>query len=153
MPVFEESVTIDALQERVWDFLMDPERLAGCIPGCQEVQAIDDTTFKVRIKVKVGPFSTTQTATMRLTEMDPPHHLVAEGQGDDPRMASKVVMKTRLDLSPLDDGKTRLDYTIDVKLLGRLGMLGEAVMRAKAREMSAQFARNLKSAIEQDQAV
>ena len=68
-------------------------------------------------------------------------------------MASKVVMKTRLDLSPLDDGKTRLDYTIDVKLLGRLGMLGEAVMRAKAREMSAQFARNLKSAVEQDQAV
>ena len=77
MPVFEESVTIDALQERVWDFLMDPERLAGCIPGCQEVQAIDDTTFKVRIKVKVGPFSTTQTATMRLTELDPPHPPVA----------------------------------------------------------------------------
>ena len=153
MPVFEETVTIDALQEMVWTFLMDPERLAGCIPGCQEVQAIDDTTFKVRIKVKVGPFSTTQTATMRLTELDPPHHLVSEGQGDDPRMASKVVMKTRLDLSPLDEGKTRLDYTIDVKLLGRLGMLGEAVMRAKAREMSAQFARNLKSAIEQDQAV
>ena len=153
MPVFEESVTIDALQERVWGFLMDPERLAGCIPGCQEVQAIDDTTFKVRIKVKVGPFSTTQTATMRLTELDPPNHLVAKGQGDDPRMASKVVMKTRLALSPQDVGKTRLDYTIDVKLLGRLGMLGEAVMRAKAREMSAQFAKNLKAAIEQDQAV
>ncbi|MEE9198350.1 MAG: carbon monoxide dehydrogenase subunit G [Dehalococcoidia bacterium] len=149
MPLFKEAFTVGVAQQEVWEFLMDVERMAACIPGCEEVQAIDDTTFKTRIKVKVGPFSTTQTATMRLTEVDPPRHLASEGQGDDPRMGSKVNMKATLDLTPLGQSETRVDYTIDVKVLGRLGMLGEAVMRVKAREMSDQFASNLKSAIEQ----
>lgn len=148
MPVFKETFSVGAPPEEVWRFLMDVERLGACIPGCQEVQAVDDSTFKAEIKVKVGPFSTTQSAIMRLTELDPPHHLAAEGQGDDPRMGSKVNIKAVLDIEAAGESESRVEYSIDIRVLGRLGMLGDAVMRAKAKETSDQFARNIKSAIE-----
>ena len=127
---------------------MDVERLGACIPGCERVQALDESTFKTRIKVRVGPFSTTQDVTIRLTELEAPSRLASEGQGDDPRMGSKISLKTTLDLHPVGESATRVDYVIDLKVLGRLGMLGDAVMKRKARESSGEFAENVRSAIE-----
>lgn len=149
MPLFEDKFTVNTPQEEVWRFLMDVQRLGGCIPGCEQVQAMDDTTFKTRMKVKVGPFSTTQNVTMLLTQLDPPHRLAAQGQGEDSHMATKVNVKATLELLPVDNAQTQIKYVIDVAVLGRLGMVGEPVMKAKAREMCGEFAQKLKAAIEQ----
>ncbi|MEE9261972.1 MAG: carbon monoxide dehydrogenase subunit G [Dehalococcoidia bacterium] len=149
MPLFEDKFTVNTSQEEIWRFLMDVERLGRCVPGCEQVQAMDDTTFKARMKVKVGPFSTTQNVTMVLTQLDPPNRLAAQGQGEDSRMATKVNVKATLELSPVNNAETQIKYAINVTILGRLGMVGEPVMRAKAREMCGEFARRLKAAIEQ----
>ena len=149
MPEFKGTFNVAAPQEEVWKLLLDVQRLASSIPGCEHVEQIDDSTFKVRIKVKVGPISTTQNATLRLTELDPPHHLASEGQGDDRRLGSKVDLKASVDLRSLGDSETQVDYAINVKVLGRLGMLGDAVMRKKAKEVSDEFAQKLKASIEE----
>ena len=101
MPVLQEAFTVAASQERVWAFLMEVERLALCLPGCEDVRRLSDDTFRARVKVKLGPFSTSQGMTVRLTETDPPRHLVSEGESDDSLLGGKARMKMTLDLLAL----------------------------------------------------
>jgi hypothetical protein len=43
-------------------------------------------------------------------------------------------------------GATRIDYDVETALTGKLGSLGQPVLRAKAKEMERQFAARLASA-------
>ena len=47
----EGTFTIDAERERVWDMLMSPETLAGCIPGCEGFEPVDANTYNVKMRV------------------------------------------------------------------------------------------------------
>jgi len=146
--VFEEAFTVNAAADAVWDFLLDPTRLAACIPGCESLQVEDATTYRVRLTVKVGFLSTRQDLRMEIVEAEPPRRLVSEGRGEDSRLGSRVEVRTSLELSPAGDGATAVAYASDVTVLGRLGSIGDAVMKVKARELAGVFAQNVKTALE-----
>ena len=40
VPVVEERFTVQAAPEAVWAFLLDPQRLAPCIPGCDGLEEV-----------------------------------------------------------------------------------------------------------------
>jgi hypothetical protein len=48
-------------------------------------------------------------------------------------------------LTELGD-ETRIDYEVDAALTGKLGSLGQPVLRAKAKELERQFAAKLAAA-------
>jgi carbon monoxide dehydrogenase subunit G len=146
MPLFEEEFTVDAAPDAVWDFLLDPERVAPCLPGCESLEVEDATTYKVRLTVKVGFLSTTQNLKVELVEADRPRHLVSVARGEDRKLASQVEVKNTLDLSPASAG-TLVRYRSDVRVLGRLGSVGDAVMKVKARQLAGDFAANVRKAI------
>jgi carbon monoxide dehydrogenase subunit G len=147
MPLFEEEFTVDAAPEAVWDFLLDPERVAPCLPGCESVQIENATTYKVRLTVKVGFLSTTQNLKVELVESDRPRHLVSVARGEDRKLASQVEVRNTLDLAPGSPGATLVRYRSDVRVLGRLGSVGDAVMKVKAKQVAADFAANVRKAI------
>ena len=136
-----------ATPEEVWAFLLDPARLAPCLPGCEDLKVVDERTYRVRLTVKVGFLSTTQELRMTIVEAEPPRRLVAEGRGEDTRLGSQVDVRNALELSP-SGAATTVSYRSEVKVLGRLGSVGDAVMRVKARELAGQFAGRVRAAIE-----
>ena len=148
MAVFEDVFTVDAPADAVWDFLLDPARLAACIPGCESLEVEDATTYRVRLTVKVGFLSTTQEMRMTITEADRPRHLVAVGRGEDRKLASHVEVRNTLDLAPAPAGATLVRYRSEVRVLGRLGSVGDAVMRVKAKQLAGDFAARVRAAIE-----
>jgi uncharacterized protein len=148
MPTFDDEFTVNAPADVVWEFLLDPGRLAPCLPGCESLEVEDATTYRVRLTVKVGFLSTTQNLRVAITECDRPRHLVSVGRGEDRKLASQVETRTTLDLSPAGEGATRVRYRSEVRVLGRLGSVGDAVMRAKARQLAGDFAANVRAAIE-----
>ena len=148
MPVFEERFEVAAPPEAVWAFLLDPKRLAPCVPGCEHIEVMDETTFQVRLKVRVGFLSTTQDMRVTLAELDPPRHLVSVGRGEDRRLGSHVDVRSTLDLAPEGADRTAVRYRNEVKVRGRLGSIGDAVMKVTAKELGARFAANVRSAIE-----
>jgi len=81
-------------------------------------------------------------------EAEAPRRLVAEGRGEDPRLGSQVDVRTTLDLAPTGSGGTTVGYRSEVKVLGRLGSVGDAVMKVKARELAGRFADRVRAAIE-----
>ena len=147
MPLFEEEFTVEAAPEAVWDFLLDPERVAPCLPGCESVEIENATTYKVRLTVKVGFLSTTQNLKVELVETDRPRHLVSVARGEDRKLASQVEVRNTLDLAAAAPDATLVRYRSDVRVLGRLGSVGDAVMKVKARQVAADFAANVRKAI------
>lgn len=147
MPTFEEHFRVEAAPERVWDFLLDPARLGGCIPGCAGIEVESERTYRMRLVVKVGFLSTTQDMRMTITELTPPRRLVAVGHGEDAKLGSQVDVRSTLDLLPAGAG-TEVRYRSEVKVLGRLGSVGDAVMRVKAGQLAGEFAARVRAAVE-----
>ena len=148
MPVFEESFRVDAPPTAVWRVLDDPARLAACVPGCDEVVAEGADRFRVRVRIKVGPISTTQGLQLTVTERRSPVRLVAAGQGEDHSLASRVSLRTAIDLREAAGGAaTDVSCRVELQLTGRLATLGEAVMRAKSAQMVRAFAERLAAAV------
>ncbi|MFC4854294.1 SRPBCC family protein [Actinophytocola glycyrrhizae] len=52
----EHSFTVPADLDTVWQAVLDPERVAPCMPGATLVE-VDGDTFKGSVKVKLGPIS------------------------------------------------------------------------------------------------
>jgi uncharacterized protein len=148
MPVFDEEFTVSAAPDTVWDFFLDPGRLAPCLPGCESLEVEDATTYRVRLTVKVGFLSTTQNLRVAIVESDRPRRLVSVGRGEDRKLASQVETRTTLDLVPVAEGATLVRYRSEVRVLGRLGSVGDAVMKVKARQLAGEFAANVCAALE-----
>jgi uncharacterized protein len=148
VPVFEEEFTVNAATDAVWDFLLDPQRVASCLPGCERLEVEDATTYRVRLTVKVGILSTTQDLRVTITEAERPRRLVSLGRGEDRKLGSQVEVRNALDLDAAPDGATRVRYRTDARVLGRLGSIGDAVMKVKARQLAAEFAANVRAALE-----
>ena len=150
MPIFEEEFEIGAPIETVWGFLLDPARLAPCIPGGDDLRVEDERTWRLRLTVKVGILTTTQEVKVTITEADPPRHLVSVGRGEDRTLGGRTELKTTLDLVPVEPGATRVRYRSEARVLGPLGSIGDAVMKMKAGQMAAEFAARVRAAVEEN---
>jgi len=51
----ENSFTVGAPPDRVFAYLLDVNKVVGCVPGAELSEVVDPTTFKGKVKIKVGP--------------------------------------------------------------------------------------------------
>ena len=142
-----DTFTIQAPSQTVWDFLLDIERMSLCVPGVESIEALDESTYRGNLKVKVGPISARFSGLVRLLETKPPRRLVASLEAEDKAIASLIKGTFSSELEGAGSG-TKVTYEMDVNLRGRLGQFGTAVTAATARKMTAQFADNLRKALE-----
>jgi carbon monoxide dehydrogenase subunit G len=141
--LLEGKFTLKAPIQEVWDFLLKPETLASCIPGAEEMKAIDDKTYESVVKQKVGPISVKLKFTTKITEIDPPRHLKAVGRGADVTKAGTFSQETIVDLTEISKDEVEVAYSSNVSLVGRLATFGERIMRAKAKSVGEEFTKNL----------
>ncbi len=144
MPVFEQVFRVSAPIDRVWEFLLDVERLAPCIPGCDRIERIDDTSFFIVVAARVGIVQARFKLRVTMTEKQPPHHLSSVAKGEDSMLGSSVEMQNRLDLEAVGPDETEVRYRSEVTVLGRLGSIGFSVMKEKVRRQGEEFAANVK---------
>lgn len=139
---FSGSVTLEAPPERVWEFLMDPQRLAACVPGVEEVTRVDDRTFDGVISATVGPMSGKFQLRATIVDTVPPHRMTARMEGTDSVTKSQLVSDVVMTLTP-EGARTGYRYESTVQIKGRLAILGEMVLRATASLILEEFARRL----------
>ena len=68
---FENSFVVEAPSEEVWEALLDVERVAPCMPGAEVLERTGEDTYKVGIKVKLGPISMQYRGEVEIVERDP----------------------------------------------------------------------------------
>jgi len=131
------SVTLPAVPEQVWQALNDPEVLRLCIPGCEEVRQVSPDEMHARVMLKLGPVRANFVGKVRLTDVRPLQGctLNFEGSGGAAGFAkgSSVIA-----LTAVPEG-TRLDYTAQASVAGKLGQIGGRLMDASARQLADRF--------------
>ena len=116
---------------------MDPNVLAGCIPGCRSIEPDGPDRYRAAATVRVGPISGNFTATVALSDLDPPHSykMTIEGSGN-LGFASGV---STVILSPADDGGTNLHVDTDGQVGGSVARVGQRMMGSVAKGMLDRF--------------
>lgn len=144
----EKSFTVAAPQHLVWAFITDPDRVAACIPGCDNVSAIDDGKYRATIKVAAGPIKTSFQLTVTTIEERAPEFAAYQTQGEEGGKASRLSANSTLTLTPVDENSCDVAYVSEITIAGRLGKFGAGVMRKIADSEGAKFAAALGAAIE-----
>jgi len=141
--IFDGKIDLDVPVNKAWDFLIDINRFSACLPGIEEVKQIDDKTFEGALAAAVGPISGKFSFRSTIVESRPPDQMVVRTEGTDSVTKSIVNADMTVDLRKLTDNKTQMDYKADVKIKGRLAILGDMVLRATATLILQEFARRL----------
>jgi uncharacterized protein len=141
--IFDGKIELDAPADRAWDFLIDINKFSACLPGIEEVRQIDDKTFEGTLAATVGPISGKFSFRSMILESRPPEQMLVRTDGTDSVTKSVLNADMTVELQKLSDHKTQMNYRADVKIKGRLAILGDMVLRATATLILKEFARRL----------
>ena len=141
--IIDQTTTIQAPVEQVWAFVMDIPAVSRCVPGVEAFERVDDDTFEGALVVKVGPVTVHLEGRIVVAERDHAGRSSRiEIRAKERRIASSVSATTTLTLVPTSEGATEMHVHTDASILGKLGEFGQSVMRRKADQVMAEFARN-----------
>jgi hypothetical protein len=141
--IFDGKIDLDVPVAKAWNFLIDINKFSTCLPGIDEVKQIDDKTFDGIISANVGPISGKFNFRSTILESKPPEQMVVRTEGIDSVTKSTVNADMTVDLRGISEAKTQMDYKADVKIKGRLGILGDMVLRATATLILQEFTKRL----------
>lgn len=144
----EKTLNVAAAPQRVWELLLDPQVMGGCVPGMQSIDVISPTEYVALMHVKIAFVSAKFKLRTNIVEQRAPDYLRAEGTGEDASVASSLKQQSEIFLTPTADGGTELRIKVNVDVLGRLGTFGLSVMKTKADRMWEEFGNNLRARID-----
>ncbi|HVY04966.1 MAG TPA: carbon monoxide dehydrogenase subunit G [Burkholderiales bacterium] len=124
-------------QQRVWEALNDPETLKACIPGCESIEKVSDTEYKVAMTAAVGPVKAKFNGKLTLADLNPPnsYSLAFEGSGG---AAGFGKGGAQVSLAP-EAGGTVLSYKVNASVGGKLAQIGSRLIDGVAKKMSDDF--------------
>ena len=143
-----ETFRVAAPIDAVWRFVMDPNKVAGCMPGAKLDEVVDERTFEGSIKVKVGAITTSYKGRVQLTDVDERAHKVqmsAEGRETSGGMAKGTMHST---LQSLSDGQTEVSIEASVDLTGRIMQVGRGMIQGVSQQLFQQFVACAKASLE-----
>ena len=145
----EERFEVQAPVERVWKYLIDPQRVVDCLPGAQLLEQKDDQTFLGAIKVKVGPLSMSYKGQAKFTELNEQTHqvrMVGDAREVTGSGSTKVSMLSTV--VPLANGGSEVSVNADVELAGKIVQFGRGMIEEVSRQMFRQFSTCVKQHLE-----
>jgi carbon monoxide dehydrogenase subunit G len=149
--IIDQRTTIDAPIEHVWAFVTDIPAVSRCVPGVEAFERVDDETFEGALKVKVGPVTVRLQGRITVAATDAEARTSRlEVQATERRINSSVSAMTTLTLVEISATSTDLLIHTEASILGKLGEFGQSVMRRKADQLVAEFARNAAAEVSRD---
>ena len=125
----EQAFEVAAPLERVWEALIDVERVAPCLPGAAVTGRNDDGSYNGTFKVKIGPTSAAYTGKLAMENVDESAHTATmEAQGTDKRGQGGAKATIVSTLADAGDGATRVEVVTDYHITGRLARFGRGGM-------------------------
>ena len=142
---FTGDIAIDAPCEAVFAKVRDARFFASCVDGVQALNEIDAEHYTAVLETKVAYLKFKFNIVVEVVRMEPPREIEARIEGTPLGIVGRLTASSVTRLAE-DNGGTKVSYEIDAALTGKLGSLGQPVLRAKAKEMERQFAERLRAA-------
>jgi carbon monoxide dehydrogenase subunit G len=125
----EQSFEVDAPLERVWEALIDVERVAPCLPGAELTEVGDDGVYRGEFTVKLGPTTAAYRGELRIDSLDEAaRQATMNARGTDKRGQGGAKATMVSTLGEREGGGTRVDVVTDFTITGRLARFGRGGM-------------------------
>ena len=145
--LIENEFQVPAPADRLWDYLLDVERIAPCVPGAELTEVVDDRTFKGRVTMKLGPVSLSFAGTVTVQEQDDAARRVvlhAKGLEQRGKGAANVVLTAWLEPG---DGFTTVSMRSDITLTGTVAQVSRGLLPDVSAKLTQQFADRLRESM------
>ena len=144
----ENAFEVPAAPDTAWALLTDVPRIVPCMPGAELERTVDESTWEVRQRVKLGPISLQFRSKVTRTEMnETDRRAVLLVKADEVRGRGGADATIESSLEPADDG-TRVTVVTELSLRGTVAQYGRPVVGSVAEELTRQFATCLASMLE-----
>jgi 2-furoyl-CoA dehydrogenase large subunit len=130
------SVCVAASREAVWAMLLDPDALAGMIPGVHTVQRVSDTQFRAEVTLGVGPVQGRYRVEVRLSDLEVPRSITLSGTADGALGFGQA--RGVVTLSD-EGGVTRVGWHYDAAIGGKVASIGGRLLDGAARVIIGRF--------------
>ncbi len=144
----ENQFQVGAPPDTVFAFLVDINRVVGCMPGAELSEVVDPTTFKGKVKIKVGPITVAYNGTAKIVEKDEAARVAKlEASGRETTGPGSANATATMTVTPDGDAST-VHLQTDFTVAGRVANFGRGVMEDVSRRLVAQMAACIKSNLE-----
>lgn len=141
------AFTVAAPREAVFERLADPVFFASCFDGVSGLTATGDGRYDALFETTVAYMTFRFKMKVEMTRLERPELIEARIEGSPIGIVGRLSATSRTELA--DEGAdTRIRYAIESVLAGRLGSLGQPVLKAKARDMERQLVQRLSAAFQ-----
>jgi len=149
------SFTVPAAADKVVALFLDPQTMRSCIPGCEELVQTDERHYQGTLVNEVAHVRFKAGFTAEIVSVSEaaagPAVVHAVLRGEDRRLGSTIRMDATLRVAPIgshDAGgdaeqASEVAYEFELAIRGKLGRLGESVIRRRTAEVERQFAEAL----------
>src|SRR5438093_4390718 len=144
---FAGELTVKAPRVAVFAALRDARFFASCVDGVRDLAELAPDRYAAVFETKVAYMKFSFNVTVELTRTEPPQSIEAKVEGTPLGIVGRLTATSTTTLSEAGD-ETKIEYVVDAALTGKLGGLGQPVLRSKAKEMEKQFAARLRAAFE-----
>lgn len=139
------DILIPAPRASVFEALRNAAFFASCVEGVNDLKEIDPTHYDAVLETKVAYMKFTFKVSVEVTKIAPPDRIEAKIEGTPLGIVGRFTAVSTTDL--LDAGNdTLVKYSIDATLTGKLGSMGQPVLKSKAKEMEKKFAEKMRAA-------
>lgn len=144
---FEHTIHVAAPRDRAWALLMDVPAVARCVPGAEDVAQTAPDRYRGAVRVSVGPIRLRLEGDVTVTAKDEATgHAAMRLEAADRGVGGHVRADLRMTLSEAGAG-SELRLVTEATLAGRIGDLGQPIVKRQADKIAADFAKCLEQAL------
>lgn len=144
----EHSFEVEAPLDRVWETMIDVERVAPCLPGA-EITDSGAGVYEGNFTVKLGPTTASYAGKLQLTKVDETAHeatMSATGRDKRGQGSAKATIESSMEHA---GGVTTVAVLTDFTLTGRLARFGRGGMiEDVSNKLVGEFVDCLRSSLE-----
>ncbi|HEY9212609.1 MAG TPA: SRPBCC domain-containing protein [Ancylobacter sp.] len=140
---------VPARREVVYERLNDAQFFASCVEGVSELTEVDETHYTAKLETKIAYIKFTFAISVEFVVKVPPEKIVARSEGTPLGVVGRLTSIASATLSEAGNA-TLITYEIDVAIAGKLGSIGQPVLKAKAKDMERTFVKKLNAAFSAD---
>ena len=146
----ENSFQVGAPPDKVFGYLLDVTKVVGCVPGAELTEVVDDSTFKGKVKVKVGPITVAYNGTARISARDDAQRTATlSAEGRETTGSGSARASAMMKVQPAGEDSL-VEIVTEYHVAGRVAQFGRGVMedvsRRLIKDMAACIQANLEGA-------
>ena len=139
---FSGELSVKAPRDQVYKLVRDARFFASCVEGVSDLVETAPDSYAATFETKVAYMRFKFKVNVEVVRAEEPREIEAKVEGTPLGIVGRLTATALTRLSEAGD-ETKIGYDVEATLTGKLGSLGQPVLRSKAKEMERQFAARL----------